>query len=72
MSFNSNGHYNGAKYIQEQLDSLSNQSLLPFELVVCDDSSTDDSSPSFVNMPSPHRFWSGLPKRRKFAFRAFF
>jgi glycosyltransferase involved in cell wall biosynthesis len=37
--------YNGAKYIQEQLDSLSNQSLLPFELVVCDDGSTDDTLP---------------------------
>lgn len=35
--------YNGASYLQEQLESLSNQTLLPFELVVCDDGSTDDT-----------------------------
>lgn len=35
--------FNGAKYIQEQLESLSNQTLLPVELVVCDDGSTDDT-----------------------------
>jgi len=33
--------YNGEKYIREQLDSLSTQTELPFELVVCDDGSTD-------------------------------
>lgn len=33
--------YNGASYIAEQLESLANQSYLPFELVVCDDGSTD-------------------------------
>jgi glycosyltransferase involved in cell wall biosynthesis len=33
--------YNGAAYISEQLDSLSAQTLLPLELVVCDDGSTD-------------------------------
>lgn len=33
--------YNGAKYIREQLDSLYNQTLLPDEIVVCDDNSTD-------------------------------
>jgi len=35
--------YNGAKYIREQLDSLTKQTRLPFELVVCDDGSTDDT-----------------------------
>lgn len=35
--------YNGAKYIREQLDSLAGQSILPFELVICDDGSTDDT-----------------------------
>jgi len=35
--------YNGAKYIQEQLDSLASQTTLPFELVACDDGSTDDT-----------------------------
>lgn len=35
--------YNGEKYIQEQLDSLAQQSTLPYELVVCDDDSTDNT-----------------------------
>ena len=33
--------FNGEKYLQEQLDSISNQSRLPDELIVCDDNSTD-------------------------------
>lgn len=35
--------YNGAKYIAEQLESLARQTVGPFELVVCDDGSTDDT-----------------------------
>lgn len=35
--------YNGAKYIREQLQSLANQTLLPYELVVTDDGSTDNT-----------------------------
>lgn len=33
--------YNGAKYLREQLDSICSQLLLPDELVVCDDGSSD-------------------------------
>jgi glycosyltransferase involved in cell wall biosynthesis len=33
--------YNGEAYILEQLDSLANQTLLPKELIVCDDGSGD-------------------------------
>lgn len=33
--------YNGEKYLQEQLDSLKHQSLLPYELIVVDDCSND-------------------------------
>lgn len=33
--------YNGAKYLQDQLDSFLNQTQQPDELVVCDDGSTD-------------------------------
>lgn len=33
--------YNGERYLQEQLDSLARQILLPFELVVCGDGSAD-------------------------------
>ena len=35
--------YNGEKYLQEQLDSLTAQTRLPDELVVCDDCSTDST-----------------------------
>jgi len=35
--------YNGGKYLQEQLDSLAAQTLLPAELVVGDDDSSDDT-----------------------------
>lgn len=35
--------YNGEKYIKEQLDSLLSQTLLPFEIVVVDDCSTDNT-----------------------------
>jgi glycosyltransferase involved in cell wall biosynthesis len=33
--------YNGAQYVQEQLDSIAAQTRLPDELVVCDDKSSD-------------------------------
>ena len=35
--------YNGAAYLARQLDDLAAQSILPAELVVCDDGSTDDT-----------------------------
>ncbi|RYF08878.1 MAG: glycosyltransferase family 2 protein, partial [Oxalobacteraceae bacterium] len=35
--------YNGSRYLREQLASLSGQTLLPDELVVSDDGSTDDT-----------------------------
>ena len=35
--------YNGSRYIMEQLDSIAQQTLLPCELVVCDDGSTDST-----------------------------
>lgn len=35
--------YNGAKYLKKQLDSLVHQSMLPYELIVSDDCSTDDT-----------------------------
>src|SRR6266851_3311364 len=33
--------YNGERFLQQQLDSIAQQTLLPAELVVCDDGSTD-------------------------------
>ena len=35
--------FNGEKYLLPQLESLAKQSKLPFELVVCDDGSTDNT-----------------------------
>lgn len=33
--------YNGSKYLQKQLDSILNQSISDFELIICDDNSND-------------------------------
>jgi glycosyltransferase involved in cell wall biosynthesis len=33
--------YNGAKYIEKQLNSILNQTLSPAEIIICDDNSTD-------------------------------
>lgn len=35
--------YNGAKFIREQVDSILTQSVQDFELVICDDCSTDET-----------------------------
>lgn len=35
--------YNGARYLQAQLESIASQSQPPDELVICDDGSTDDT-----------------------------
>lgn len=35
--------YNGEKYLREQLDSVLNQTITDFELVICDDKSTDST-----------------------------
>jgi glycosyltransferase involved in cell wall biosynthesis len=37
--------YNGVKYIEEQLNSILEQTKLPDEIVVCDDCSTDNTVP---------------------------
>jgi Glycosyl transferase family 2 len=51
--------YNGAQYLQEQLDSIAVQSRLPDELVVCDDRSPDETTEivkTFAsNVPFPVR-----------------
>lgn len=44
--------YNGARYVNDQLESIATQTQLPHELVVCDDASSDDTAKiveKFVN-----------------------
>jgi len=53
--------FNGEKYLREQLVSFAKQTILPLELVVCDDCSTD-STASIINnfavyAPFPVRFY---------------
>ena len=35
--------YNGSKFLREQLDPILSQSMTDFEVIVCDDCSTDDT-----------------------------
>lgn len=48
--------YNGARFLQEQLNSLVSQTLLPNELVVCDDNSTDETVNIIANFKSTAPF----------------
>ena len=52
--------YNGARYLDAQLRSLAGQTFLPFELVVSDDGSTDDTAAIVAEFgrtaPFPVRF----------------
>lgn len=36
--------YNGSEFLKEQLDSIRNQTVTPSEVIICDDSSTDDTA----------------------------
>lgn len=44
--------YNGSSYLCEQLDSILSQTIQDFELVICDDSSTDDTLLKLQNYSS--------------------
>lgn len=35
--------YNGSNYIKKQIESILNQTVLPDEIIICDDNSTDDT-----------------------------
>ena len=35
--------YNGSRFIEEQLDSLRTQTVMPNEVIMCDDGSTDNT-----------------------------
>jgi glycosyltransferase involved in cell wall biosynthesis len=65
--------YNGERFVRQQLDSLVAQSALPFELVVTDDGSTDNTieivSDFARNAPFPV---SVVPNPQRLGFRANF
>lgn len=48
--------YNGADYVQEQLESIAKQTRLPEELVVCDDGSTDGTLSLLKNFAAHANF----------------
>ena len=62
--------YNGERYLSEQLNSIARQTLLPEELVVCDDQSSDSTREIVENFgqiaPFPVYFHSN-PQRLHFA-----
>ena len=45
--------FNGEKFIQEQIQSILGQSLLPDEIIVCDDNSTDKTVERINSINSP-------------------
>jgi glycosyltransferase involved in cell wall biosynthesis len=54
--------YNGSRFVQEQLQSISSQTVAPLELIVCDDNSTD-ATPRILqefaeHAPFPVRIYS--------------
>lgn len=51
--------YNGARYLEEQLDSIAKQTRQPDELVVCDDRSID----STVDIIEAFASWAAFPVR---------
>lgn len=62
--------YNGERYLREQLDSIARQSILPTEIVITDDGSTDRTAAvvqSFADsVPFPVRFFPN-PTRLRYA-----
>jgi len=46
--------YNGEKYIQEQIDSILNQTRVPDEVIVLDDGSTDETLDILIDYENNH------------------
>ncbi len=47
--------YNGKNYLREAVDSIANQTILPTELIIVDDGSTDDSLSSINQLTLPFK-----------------
>jgi glycosyltransferase involved in cell wall biosynthesis len=48
--------YNGERFLQEQLESIAAQSVVPFELVICDDVSSDSTRKILENFAASTNF----------------
>lgn len=57
--------YNGAAYIVEQLDSIAAQTLVPDEVVICDDASQDDTWTKIVAWQQEHSLRLRLYRNKK-------
>lgn len=48
--------YNGERFLQEQLESIAAQTVVPFELVICDDMSSDSTKDILKNFAAKANF----------------
>lgn len=63
--------YNGSKYIIEQLDSIKNQTFPPDEVIICDDSSTDNTAHLVINYLSENHLdnWKFSVNKQRLGWR---
>ncbi len=48
--------YNGSKYLESQINSILNQTIKPYEIIITDDSSTDNTVELINNFQATHDF----------------
>ena len=54
--------YNEALYLQKTLDSIINQSILPSQVIIVDDNSTDETPEIIKNYTSNYSWITGIHK----------
>ena len=65
--------YNGAKYLNEQLDSIKNQTLKLDEVIIVDDVSTDDTSYLVEKYISNHQLnWIFIKNEKNLGYKGNF
>ena len=65
--------YNGAKYLNEQLDSIKNQTLKLDEVIIVDDVSTDDTSYLVEKYISNHQLnWMFIKNEKNLGYKGNF
>ena len=63
--------YNGALFIKDQLKSIENQTLLPDEIIISDDFSTDNTLDIINRKSSQTTRWHALAIKKTKSFRTF-